>query len=463
MKAIILAGGQGTRLWPLSRKNFPKQFLKVGGEASLLQETVRRLLRVVRPSDVVVLTSSDYRFHVLADLRADLGDAAANNVVLEPCGRNTAPALGLGALFCIEKLGCPREEVLFVAPADHVIRPAEKFAEYVRRAAEAAAAGAIVTFGIPPAGPSEAYGYVKVGEEVGTGVFRVQRFTEKPDAQRARSFLDEGGYYWNSGMFAFQAGVLLDELSALAPDIGALLALGYDGALARFAEMRNISIDYAVMERSSRVVCFPADLEWSDVGSWDAFFDVMQKDPHGNVTVGDVLSFETRDCLIMSDRRLIATLGVANLLVIETGDALLIAHRSDGQKVKSVVDELRSRKRNEADEQLTTHRPWGHYTILEEGERYKIKRVVVYPGEQLSLQKHHRRSEHWVVVRGVAGVTIGEVQKQVHVNESVYIPKDTAHRLANTGDEPLEIIEVQNGDYLGEDDIVRLEDRYGRR
>lgn len=463
MIAVILAGGQGTRLWPLSRRQYPKQFLKINGEASLLQETARRLLPVVTPNEIVIMTNADYQFHVQADLREDLGAAVAERIVLEPCARNTAPALALAAVFCLDRLGCAPDEVLFVAPADHVIQPALRFSAYMRRAEEIAAAGHIVTFGIQPRRPDSAYGYIQAGEPAGPDYFRVQRFTEKPDEATARGFLAAGGYYWNSGLFAFQAGVLLAELQRHAPEVYAGVRDGYTQALEGFASMPSISIDYAVMERSDRVVTLPVDLYWNDVGSWDALFEVREKSADGNISIGDVLALDTRDSLVLSGKRLITTLGVSDLLVVETDDAVLIAHRRQAQQVKEAVERLKQLGRREADEHLTVYRPWGQYTALGSGERYQIKRVVVNPGEQLSLQMHYHRSEHWVVVRGTALVTIDGTDRLVHENESAYVPKSVRHRLANPGKVPLELIEVQNGEYVGEDDIVRFDDVYGRQ
>ncbi|MBP1688143.1 MAG: cpsB [Deltaproteobacteria bacterium] len=462
MKAIILAGGSGTRLWPLSRADYPKQFLKISGMPSLFQQTVQRLLGAVAPEDIVILTNADYQFHVRSDLLQLFGDPPPPSVVLEPCSRNTAPALALAAAFCLDRMRARLDEVLFIAPSDHVLDPPERFVQYLRRAQEIAGAGYVVTFGVTPRTPETGYGYIKTRAIPGCDYRAVEGFTEKPDPQTAQDYLRSGDYYWNSGMFAFQIGVLLDEFQRHAPAIFSGVQRGYEAALAEFAEMPNISIDYAVMERSDRLVTLPLDLDWNDVGSWDALVTLLARDEHGNMTLGDVLALDTRDSLILSEKRLIATIGLSDLLVVETGDALLIARRGAAQQVKHVVERLKQASRREADEHVTTYRPWGHYTVLERGERYVIKRLVVQPGERMSLQMHQHRSEHWVVVRGTALVKLGEVERLVHENESAYVPPTMHHRIANPGPGPLEIIEVQNGDYIGEDDIVRFDDAYGR-
>ncbi len=492
MKALILAGGSGTRLWPLSRKNYPKQFLKLNGEKSLLQQTAERLGGIVSPNDIVVMTNNDYKFHVKADLlpcftdssrggnstlntpqskpnSSSLSEPLPFHLILEPLSRNTAPAIALGAKYCIEKLGCDRDEVLFVSPSDHIIRPVGKFREYLLRAEGIAKEGYIVTFGIKPSGPVTGYGYIKTaggrlrtkGGEV-VDCYKVEAFTEKPDAETAKRYLNEGTYYWNSGMFIFPIGTILSEFEKYEPRISRMLEMSFDEMISGFREMPDISIDYSIMEKSDRVVTLPVELYWNDIGSWDSLFDALEKDRNSNAMSGDVVTVDTKDTMIIADRRLISTIGLEDCLIVETGDAVLVAKRGEAQKVKELVNKLKADGRKEVSEHLTTYRPWGSYTVLEEGPRYKIKRIVVNPCEKLSYQVHYHRSEHWVVVQGTARVSIGEKQSLVHENESVYVPKSTPHRLENPGKIPLEIIEVQNGEYVGEDDIVRMDDVYGR-
>lgn len=464
MKALILAGGSGTRLWPLSRKNYPKQFLKLNGDKSLLRQTVERLLQAVKPEDIIVITNNDYKFHVLSDLNSLPLPLPVSNIILEPASRNTAPAIALGIKYCMEKLGCNEDEVIFISPSDHIIKPLDKFAEYINFSEEVAQQGYIVTFGIKPDRAETGYGYIKAGKGIGIGTesYKVERFTEKPDADTARHYLSEGNYYWNSGMFVFSIGTMLKELERYALEINELASMGFEGMVANFDRMPDISIDYAVMEKSDKVVTLPLDLYWNDIGSWDSLYDVLDKDEMENVKKGDVIAIDTKRSLIIGNKRVVTTIGLEDCLVVETDDAILISRKGEAQKVRDVVNRLKKENRKEADEHVTTYRPWGSFTVLEEGPRYKIKRIAVNPQERLSLQMHQRRSEHWVVVKGTAKVTIGDREISIHENESAYVPKSTLHRLENPCKDLLEIIEVQNGEYVGEDDILRVEDMYER-
>ena len=468
MHAIVLAGGAGTRLWPLSREKYPKQFLPLLGARSLLQQTVERLRPLV-DDRVTVVATEEFRFLVADQLR-EIGLAPEGRVLCEPAGRNTAPAIGLAALTC------PAEETLLVVPSDHAIRDADAFRADLASAGPVAERGELVTFGVDPTYPETGYGYIRLGEPLeGAGRFRrAAAFVEKPDRPTAEGYLASGDYVWNSGMFAFRAGRVLEELAAHAPEVSSGLeamrpAAERGEAVPRelYEALPSISIDYAVMERSRHVAVLPVNPGWSDLGSFSALFDLLGgADADGNVVRmgrgGHFVSVGSGGNLVLGDRKVVALVGVRDTLVVDTPDALLVCGRESAQAVRDAVRSLKDAGREEVDVHRTVHRPWGSYTVLEEAAGYKIKRIQVNPGEKLSLQLHHHRSEHWVVISGTARVTRGSEVLVLRLNESTFIPVATPHRLENPGLVPLQIIEVQNGEYLGEDDIVRLQDEYGR-
>ncbi len=466
MKSIILAGGSGTRLWPVSRQGFPKQFMKINGSKSLLCKSVERLLKVCKADDLCIITNEAYKLYVIEDLK-NISGKLEKNLVLEPAGRNTAPAIALAMRYCMDKLKCKKDEVIFIMPSDHIIKPEDKFSDYIKTGVSIAKKGYIVTFGIKPETPATGYGYIKRGRVInsstkGGKIYKVEKFEEKPDIGTAREYVASKEYFWNSGMFAFTINTMMEALKRYAPVIYKNMNGKYEEVIRNFKEMPDISIDYAVMEKSDKSAVLPMDITWSDIGSWDSLMDIMEKDENRNIKIGNVVAIDTRDTMILGDKRLISTIGLKDIIIVETDDAVLVTHKGHSQKVKDIVDILNKEERKEAVEHRTIYRPWGHYTILEEGPRYKIKRIVVKPRERLSLQMHHHRSEHWIVIKGMAKVKIGDEEKFIHENESTYVPKSTPHRLENPGKIGLEIIEVQNGEYVEEDDILRLEDIYGR-
>ncbi|MEJ0099023.1 MAG: mannose-1-phosphate guanylyltransferase/mannose-6-phosphate isomerase [Pseudomonadota bacterium] len=460
---VVLSGGSGTRLWPLSRELYPKQLLPLVGEQTMLQETVLRLEGLDTAPSIVVCNEA-HRFLVAEQLR-QLGQKP-QAIILEPVGRNTAPAIALAALRAAP------EALLLVLPADHVIRDAQAFHVAVRTATIAAQAGKLVTFGIVPTAPEEGYGYIKQAASGGDGVFAIDRFIEKPDAARAAEFLKEGGYYWNSGMFLFRADRYLQELAQHAPDIVQAARNALAGAQpdldfvrvekAAFEACRADSIDYAVMEKTRDAVVVPLDAGWSDVGSWSALHAALPADAQGNVARGDVIAEDSTGCYFYAESRLVSAVGMKDHVVIETKDAVLVAPKDRVQDVKKLVARLKAEGRYEHALHREVYRPWGSYDSIDNGQRFQVKRLTIKPGAQLSLQLHHHRAEHWIVVSGTARITLGEKIFLLHENQSTYIPIGEKHRIENPGMVPLHIIEVQSGGYLGEDDIVRFEDRYGR-
>ena len=496
MLRVILAGGSGTRLWPLSRNNYPKQFLKLSGENTLFQEAILRLAHLETQKPIVIC-NNEHRF--LAAEQINQINASAE-IILEPVGRNTAPAIALAALKAIETGNDP---LLLVLAADHLIQDVETFEIAVKAAQTCAQQGKLVTFGIVADAPETGYGYIKRGascelredgvknlgtgahsasrgilsEELGNrtkglGAFVVDRFVEKPNLEKAQEYLDSGEYYWNSGMFLFKASRYLAELEKFFPEI--LVACKKSMAAAEsdldfiridetaFSECPSESIDYAVMEKTDSAVVVPLDAGWSDIGSWSAIWDVSEKDEFNNVTQGDVIAFDSSNCFVHGGDRLVSILGLDDIVIVDTKDTLLVANKSHVQAVKKIVDQLKKSDREEWKIHREVYRPWGKYDSIDFGERYQVKRITVKPGAKLSVQMHHHRAEHWVVVSGTASVTNGENTFLVSENESTYIPIGQIHALENPGKVALELIEVQTGSYLGEDDIVRFEDNYGR-
>ena len=473
MYAIIMAGGSGTRFWPLSREKMPKQLLKIGGVDTLINETVNRILPLTRFEDIFIVTNQPLADTISYQLSSRFDRPWDGNFILEPEAKNTAPAVGLAALH-LERMD--PDGVMVVLAADHAIRKGDEFLNLIRKAAEAARQDYLVTLGIKPDRPETGYGYIKAGEkcqEKGIdGVCKVAAFVEKPNLATAKEYLKDGRYYWNSGIFVWKTSTFLKEVEKYHPslhqglqEIRKAIGTASESEVIRevFKKLESISLDYAIMEKTDRAAVIPADIGWSDVGSWTALDDVLDRNASGNVIAGNVIDIDSHDSIIYAEKRLVATIGLKDVVVVDTPDATLVCSKDRAQDVKKVVEELKKRKSGEHLIHRTVYRPWGSYTILEEGDHYKIKRLVVNPGNKLSHQLHHHRSEHWVVVTGTARVTNGENEYDVHPNESTYIPMSTKHRLENRGKIPLQIIEVQNGEYLEEDDIVRFDDDYNRQ
>ena len=472
---VILCGGSGTRLWPLSRAGFPKQFLSLTGNESLFQQAAQRLaalsaddIQVAKP---LIVTGEEHRFLAAEQMREvgiELGAA-----ILEPVGRNTAPALTLAALAAQAE---GKDPVLVVTPADQTVASTFAFTQAMHQAIREASGGSVVILGVTPDRPETGYGYIQALAQNDAGAMSVQRFVEKPNADTAQQYLNEGGYYWNAGMFVLKASVWLNALAAFRPNIAESTTIAWNGKTqdntfirpgrAEFTAIPSESIDYAVMEHcpgsSFPISMVPLDAGWNDLGAWDAVWNVLSKDANGNAHLGDVLATDSQNTLVHATSRLVSLVGVKNLIVVETPDAVLVADKTRSQDVKHIVTQLQTTKREEHTLHRKVHRPWGWYDSIDEGGRFKVKRIQVNPKASLSLQKHHHRAEHWIVVTGTAEITNGDKVLILSENQSTYIPLGEVHRLANPGSIPLEIIEVQSGSYLGEDDIVRIEDYYGR-
>lgn len=470
MYAVILAGGSGTRFWPLSRENTPKQLLRVFGESTMIQETVSRLRNALPAENICIVTGSKYAYDIRHQI-AEVCNSDRFSMIVEPEGKNTAPAIGLAAVYIRKR---SPKAIMAVMPSDHIILRKDEFTRVLEKARETAGKGYLTTIGIIAERPETGYGYIQKGAPLGTKdrqCFAVERFVEKPDLKLAKEYIRSGDYLWNSGIFVWRIADVLGEIKRQLPDL-------YDGLVKIeksigkkneqnvlqevFRTFRSVSIDYGVMEHASKVAVVSADMGWSDVGSWSALDDIAKKDKAGNIITGNVVDIGSKNSIVYAGKRLVATVGLENTIVVDTPDATLICDKAHAQDVRRVVAELKKNGADELVEHLTVNRPWGSYTLLEVGSRYKIKRIVVKPGAKLSHQLHHHRSEHWVVVSGTARVTVGDNTYNVHPNESTYVPISTKHRLENPGKVSLHLIEVQNGDYIEEDDIVRFDDDYGR-
>lgn len=472
---VILSGGSGSRLWPMSRELNPKQFLSLCGEQSMLQETISRLEGVENLASPVVVCNEEHRFLVAQQVK-DIG-VEVDKIILEPIGRNTAPAICAAAEYIHGKKqhkADAEDDVMLILAADHVIQNQTVFHQVVEAGYRVAQQGQLVTFGVVPDKAETGYGYIKRAALVDPKeeAYKVEKFVEKPDQETAQQYLDSGEYYWNSGMFMFQAKTILEELEALSDEIYKAVKISVSEGtrdmdfcrlgIDAFTASPSNSIDYAVMEKTDKAVVIPLDANWSDVGAWSALWEVNTRDDDGNVLQGDVLKYELTNSYIHAEERMVAVIGMDNCVVVETADAVLVADKSKAQYVKEIVNQLKTSGREEALLHQRVFRPWGSYETLEETERFKVKRIIVNPGAELSLQMHHHRAEHWVVVKGTAKIVCGEKEFIMTEDQSNYIPLGTLHRLENPGVIPLEIIEIQTGSYLGEDDIVRFDDHYGR-
>ena len=463
---VILSGGSGTRLWPLSRQDYPKQFLSLVNNTSLFQDTILRLPNNM--ADPIIICNEKHRFLVAEQLRQI--NKKPNSIILEPFGKNTAPAIALAAMRSTKN---DKDPILFVLSADHIIKSDKVFHEAIKIAENAAQSKKLVTFGVVPTSAETGYGYIEVDKEKTADFHIIKSFKEKPSKKNAKKYVDSGNYFWNSGMFMFQASEYINELAKFEPYIidaceKSCQIEDKDLDFIRindkeFNKCPNKSIDYALMECTQKGIVVPLDSKWNDIGSWSTLWEIENKDGNGNVVKGDVLLDQVKDSYIYGSKKLITALGVSDLVVIDTPDALLISNKKNTQDIKKIVEKLKDSHRDEATDHRKVFRPWGYYDSIDKGIGFQVKRIWVNPGAQLSLQKHKHRSEHWVVVKGIAQVTCGEKKFKLIENQSTYIPKGILHRLKNYGDIPLEIIEIQTGKYLGEDDIIRIEDDYQRK
>jgi len=466
--AVIIAGGSGTRFWPLSREDTPKQLLRIGGDKTLIQSTLLRINPLVKWKNIYVVTNSRQVESINLQLSAVTGRSCEDRFIVEPEPKNTAPAIGLAAVY-IKKIN--PNAIMFVLPSDHLIKDRDRFSKALIEAAKVADDGYLVTIGIIPDRPETGYGYIRCGRKI-RNAYKVEEFKEKPDRERAEEYIKSGNYYWNSGIFIWKVSTIYNAIKNYMPDlyqglkkIEKVLGTAKEKEVTRavFSDLKSESIDYGVLEKAKKVAVIPADMGWSDVGSWHALDQILPVDGDNNVKQGNVISIDNKNSILYCSKRLVAAIGLKGMIVVDTPDATLICPRDKAQEVRKIVDILKKRKAEEYISHKTIYRPWGSYTVLERGERFKIKKIVVKPGAKLSHQMHHHRSEHWVVVAGTARVTNGDRVYDVHPNESTYIPMSTKHRLENPGKIPLQIIEVQNGEYLEEDDIIRFDDIYKRK
>lgn len=461
---IILSGGSGTRLWPLSRVSSPKQFLKLFDDKSLFQKTVLRSSDDKLFNHPIIVCNNDHRFSVAHEMQQI--SKIAGSIILEPVARNTAPAIAAAA-FDVLKNYSEDDDLMLVMPSDHLIKDENSFINSIKEAAKLAEDGFLITFGIVPESPETGYGYIEKGEG-----YEVKRFVEKPNLDTARKFIQAGNFFWNSGIFMFKASAYLRNLQNLSSEVFENAKKSYENSVkdldfirleeTSFKDVPNISIDYAVMEKSKKIAVIPISVGWNDIGSWSAIAEVSKKDQNNNSLVGDVLTAKTDNCYIDSKHGLVATIGVSDLIIVNLKDTVLIANKNNTQEVKEIYQKLKDKNRSECSDHPKMYRPWGSFETIDESDRFKVKRITVEPGESLSLQMHHHRAEHWIVVRGTASVTCGDKTFDLHEDQSTYIPLESKHRLENKGKETLELIEVQTGNYLGEDDIIRFSDKYGR-